>query len=227
MRPLASSASSPGVHDVARLLVAEEHLRARADPFHRPAELLRRVEQRAVFRIGVEAHAEAAADFLGDHAHLFRRHAEHRRELPAHRPDALRGAVQVVQVLARDRRNPWRRAAPSDCRPRASDRRAASRPCAAFANAASVAASSPPSKSSTRLPGAPACSCGAPWASASAAVVTAGRSFVLDDDRFGGVLRLRRGLGDDQRDRFADMAHALHARATGAGPDAARSRRSI
>ena len=90
-----------GMHDVARLLVAEEHFRARAAPLHRPAQGLRGVEQRAVFRVGVETHAEAPADLLGHHPHLLRRHAEHRRELPAHRPDALRGAVDEVQVLRR------------------------------------------------------------------------------------------------------------------------------
>ena len=60
-----------GVHDVARLLVAEEYLRTRPDPFHRAPELLRRVEERAVFGICVEAHAEAAADFLRDDPRTF------------------------------------------------------------------------------------------------------------------------------------------------------------
>ena len=101
MRPSRVQRHLARVHDVARLLVAEEHFRARADPLHRAAELLRREQQRAVFRIGVEAHAEAAADLLGHHAHLLRRHAEHRRQLPAHRPDALRGGVQEVHVLRR------------------------------------------------------------------------------------------------------------------------------
>jgi hypothetical protein len=52
--------------NIARLLVAEEYFGACAYPFHRAPELLRRVEERAVFRIGIEAHAEAAAGFLGD-----------------------------------------------------------------------------------------------------------------------------------------------------------------
>src|SRR3989454_968556 len=65
------------VHDVARLLVAGEYLGARADPLHRPAEPLRSEQQRAIFRVDVEAHAEAAADFLGDDADLLGRHAEH------------------------------------------------------------------------------------------------------------------------------------------------------
>ena len=33
--------------------------------------------------------------------------------------------------------------------------------------------------------------------------------FVFDRDQFGGVLRDVLGLGDDQRDRLADKAHAL------------------
>ena len=98
--PCASSASVAGWRDVARLLVGEEHFAARADPLHRPAELLRREEQRAVFRIDVEAHAEAAADFLRDDAHLLRRHAEHRGELLAHDARALRAWRQEM-VLGR------------------------------------------------------------------------------------------------------------------------------
>jgi hypothetical protein len=54
--------------------------------------------QRAVFRVGVEAHAEAAAHFLGDDAHLLRRHPQHRANLQAHRSRALRGGVQRVLV---------------------------------------------------------------------------------------------------------------------------------
>ena len=34
-----------------------------------------------------------------------------------------------------------------------------------------------------------------------------GQRLVVDLDRFGGVLRLRQGLGDDERDRLAEMAH--------------------
>ena len=86
---------------VARLLVGEEHLRAGAGPLHRAAERFRREERRAVFRVEVEAHAEAAADFLGDHADLFRRHAEHGRELVAHDRRALRARIEVVHPLFR------------------------------------------------------------------------------------------------------------------------------
>jgi hypothetical protein len=86
------------VRDVARLLVGQEDLRARADPFHRAAELLGGDQHGTVLGIGVEAHAEAAAHLLGDDADLLRRGAEHCRDLPAHRRDALRARIEPVLV---------------------------------------------------------------------------------------------------------------------------------
>jgi hypothetical protein len=42
-----------------------------------------------------------SADFLGDHADLFRRHAEHGRELVAHDRRALRARIEVIHPLFR------------------------------------------------------------------------------------------------------------------------------
>jgi hypothetical protein len=53
-------------------------------------------------------------------------------------------------------------------------------------------------------------SCAAPGASASFASVTTGRQrLVVDLDRFGGIARLAQGLGDDKRDRLADITDLL------------------
>ena len=80
---------------------------------------------------------------------------------------------------------------------------------AALAKAASVALASPMSlsQSKTMLPGMWSKSCGAPGAIASLASVTAGSGVVVDLDRFGGIARGGQRLGDDQRDRLADVPH--------------------
>ena len=39
---------------------------------------------------------------------------------------------------------------------------------------------------------------------------TAGSDGVVDVHQVGGVARLRRGLGDDHRQRFADVADTVH-----------------
>ena len=57
------------------------------------------------------------------------------------------------------------------------------------------------------LPGTSSAICGAPGARASAAWSTAGSGVQSIDDALGGIERLRPRLGDDQRDRLADMAH--------------------
>ena len=81
--------------------------------------------------------------------------------------------------------------------------------CAAAANAASAAAASPQCQSMQRLPGTSSVSSGAPAASAASAVVTAGSGVIIHDDELGRIQRLGARLGDDQRDRFADMPHLV------------------
>ena len=98
MRPLRVERELAVRAHVARLLVGEEHFRARAGPLDRPAELLRREQRGAILGVEVEAHAEAAADLLGDDADLLRRHAEHRGELVAHDRHALRAGVEMVLI---------------------------------------------------------------------------------------------------------------------------------
>ena len=58
-------------------MVAEEAFGALVGPFHRPAELLRSQQQRAILRIDLRLHPEGAADVTGQHVDLVRRHLEH------------------------------------------------------------------------------------------------------------------------------------------------------
>ena len=60
-----------------------------------------------------------------------------------------------------------------------------------------------------RCPAPRAKSCGASAASAARTSATAVELLIVDRDQFGGVLRLREAFGDHQRDRLADMHHAL------------------
>ena len=176
MRPLRVERQLAAASDVARLLVGEEHFRARAAPLHRPAELLRREQQRAVLGIEVEAHAEAAADLLAPRCDLLRRHAEHRDSWPRMPSTPCVQACRVYWPRSGVEARRCRRAAPSGCRPRAScARRASPRVPRARTRRRSRPRRRLP-KSNNRLPGTSSCSCGAPAASASAVATTAGRS---------------------------------------------------
>ncbi len=193
------------VMNIASLLVAEEHLRTRPDPFHRAPELLRRVKERAVFWIRVEAHAETAADFLGDDPHFLGRHAEDRRELPAHGAHALRGGVQEVQVPGRivgphGRARLHRiadharvvRGELHDLR-RARERGVGRGLVAADEIEHQIAGRARMELRSARGHGLRGRG-------------HRGQFLVLDDQGFGGVLRLRRGFRHDQGDRLAHVA---------------------
>ena len=81
--------------------------------------------------------------------------------------------------------------------------------CAAAANAASAAAASPQCQSMQTLPGTSSAICGAPGARASAARGDRRQRRPVDRDVLGGIERLGARLGDDQRDRLADVAHLV------------------
>ena len=66
-----------------------------------------------------------------------------------------------------------------------------------------------PGQSMARLPGASACTCGAPGFIRVARIDHRRRFFVVDRDQFGGVLRLAKGFRHHHGDRLADIADAL------------------
>ena len=83
---------------VAAVMVGHEALEAVGGPLHRPAELLRGMQDRHVFGIDRRLHAERAADIAGQHVHLVGRHAEDVDELALHAERAL--AADVHRVAA-------------------------------------------------------------------------------------------------------------------------------
>ena len=194
------------VHDVARLLVADKNFRAAADPFDRPAKLLRRQEQRAILGIGVEAHAKPAADLLGHDTHLVRCHAKDRRQLPTHRADALRGGMQVIHFLCRipgaHRSARFHRIADH---PRVIagvlDHMRGTRK--GRVGRGFVPAGVVEDQIARHRVVQLRCACGQRVACAH----DGHEILELDRHRFGSVLRLRRGLRNNQREGFAHMPH--------------------
>ena len=65
-------------HQIAALKIAEKRLRAGRGVFDRPAEAARRPQHQAELDIGSIAHAEIAADIVGQHPHPLGGDAEHR-----------------------------------------------------------------------------------------------------------------------------------------------------
>ena len=55
---------------VAAVIVGDEAARALVGPFHRAAELARRMQHADIFGKDRRLHAERAADIAGEHAHL-------------------------------------------------------------------------------------------------------------------------------------------------------------
>jgi hypothetical protein len=196
------------VHDVARLFVGDEHLGARADPLHRAPELFRREQQRAVFRVDVEAHPEAASDLLGDDADLLRRHAQHGGHLAADRGHALGAGVEVVDVacrvvdagggarLHRVADHPRVRRIERDDARGALERRLGRRFVAADEVEQQVAGNV---LVQLRRAG----------GERRAGVDHCGQLAVFDRHRLGRVLRRRGAFGHHQRHRVADIAHAF------------------
>ena len=94
--------------EIARLVVAQERLVALDDPFHRPAELLRRPGHQRELGVDHAAGAEIAADVLHQHADFFRRHVEHGGEivLQPHRAAVagIDGVAAGLRIECRERR---------------------------------------------------------------------------------------------------------------------------
>jgi hypothetical protein len=79
---------------VTALGVADERLRPLGSPFHRMAELARRVAGQHVLGIEEQLHAEAAADIGGDDAKPVRFDPEYAVDQPLHEPAALGVGVE-------------------------------------------------------------------------------------------------------------------------------------
>ena len=87
---------------VARLPVAEEGFRARADPLHRPpGELCRQQHQRHLV-VDRGLHAKGAADVAADHAHPVFGHLQHGLgEVLAERERALQRRIDGIALVGR------------------------------------------------------------------------------------------------------------------------------
>ena len=194
---------------VARLRVADEGLRTRRLPVHRPADFARRHQQRDVFRIAGRLHAEGAADVLRDHPQFFVRHAHDGGRLAAHAVGALRAGTQRVAVVSPRRIARWRRASPARPPPCAGGRRARARHaarslmiCATSRSLSSLGTG--PGQSTQRLPGASAYNCVAAFIAASRSIDRR-QLLVFDLHQIGGVLRGGVALRHHHRDGIADM----------------------
>ena len=193
---------------VARMLVGENRLAPLARPLHRPAELLRRPQDEAVLHVGPALRAEAAADVAGDDADRGLGDAEDvDREHVAHPVRVLEVGIERVAILARvviaerpARFDELRVHAGDDVAPPYDMRRAREggigrRPVAHLEHVGDVVGAFVPDGRAAGV-------------GCRGRRGDRGQRIVVDRDQFGGVLRLRGGLGDDQRDRVADVAHA-------------------
>ncbi len=194
-------------HVRAAVRVGEERFAARGDPAHRLRQLARGVTHRDVLRIRPDLHAETAADVAHDDAHVVRRHLQDRarqRHLEAlarltghvHRVLA-RGAVVVAQDRARLHR--------VGCQPvvhqielhhvrGAGDRLVHRRGITHGKHAGNVAGCRGPQRRCARL-------------DRGGRIDHRRQRFVAHLDALGRVHRLSMRARDDDRDRFADVAH--------------------
>ena len=189
---------------VARHVRGEEFFAALGAPFHRAAELARRVADQRVLRREPGLHAEAAADVAVHQPELGRLGAEHRGEQIACRGRRLilriqRGAAGLVHADRAARLhghgiqplvvqlNPANVGCAME---RFVDRR-----CITVASfGGNVCARRLPQQRRARL-------------DRLARIDHARQIFIVDDEAVGGVLRLLARLGDDRRHRLADVEH--------------------
>ena len=199
--------SQLGVADViARVLVGEHRLAAVAHPAHRPAQVFRGEQHEPVLRILPALCPEPAADIAGDDADAALRHLEDaRRERLPHAVRVLHVGIQRVAVLAGvpDAQGAARlhemRVDPADHVAALDDMRRLGKggvgrsPVAGLEQVRDVVGAFVPDRNF-------------PFGSLRR-IGHRGQNFVIDIDQLGGVARLRGGLGDDERDRLADIAH--------------------
>ena len=207
--PSLSSASSASVTLSRACASREERFGARRNPFHRPAGELGGEQHQRHFVEDRRLHAERAAGVAGDDADLALRHFHHLGEVGARRVRALdRGVERVaavggVVVADRAARLHRRRGDAVDDEFLLDDmvglgEGGVGRGLVADQfDEADIVGRVIPHLRARR---------------ASAAVFGRGdrrQRLVLDLDQFGGIERLRHGLGDDEGDAIADPAHAV------------------
>ena len=194
---------------VAALCGGEKILAALGDPAHRPAEAARRVQHQDPFGIKKILGPEPAADIGGAYRDALGRHVEHgARQLVADRVDALAGQQQVERVRGRviradrgarldrdddeavvDERDLDDISRRGECR---LDRRLVATLEAIGQIAGGLVPHQRRAGGERRL-----------------RIDHGGQRAVRDRDSLGGVARLFDRLGDDERDRVADMPDAV------------------
>jgi len=204
-------------HPVAAVRVGQEALDAGRAPLDGPAHPARREEQRRVLRVGLHLHAEAAAHVGRDHAELLGRDLEHAlREEPPHDRDALGGGGEGVALgglvpLA-------------DGRARLERRRR--QPCVVQAHPRHVRGSADRRIHGGGVPVGPVeghvvrrLGPDRVRAGSQRAVHVRGRGQRVEVDAHerGGVDGLGDRLGDDDGDRLAHVAHAVHRKGRNGG----------
>ena len=90
-----------GGDEIAAGIIGEEGFRAVVGPFHRPADALRRPQDRGLLGIEIVAQPKAAADVGADEADLLQRQPEAFRQHHARRVDALVAGNQRVGIRRR------------------------------------------------------------------------------------------------------------------------------
>ena len=191
-------------------MIGHERAGALVGPFDRTAEQFRGVQDADIFRIDGRLHAERAADIAGQHADLVGRRAEDVFQHVLHAEHALAARMQrplsVGLVEFADRRARLHRRDDEtlvDQRKRDDMRGVLHRlgdlgAVAMLEVERDVAGDFVIELRRARLGGVARRDHG-------------GQGLDVERDRFGGVLRLRDGFGDDAGDRIADEAHLVGA----------------
>ena len=206
---------------VAAVMVRHEALEAVGGPLHRPAELLRGMQDRHVFGIDRGLHAERAADIADQHMHLVGRDAEDIDEAGLHAERALAADVHRVaaaRLVERGDRGARLHRADDDAavdqielgdvrglRERLRDLRGIAVEIVERDVAGHVVIE-------LRRAG----------LGGFARLGDGGQGLDIDLDGFGGILRLRQRLGDHDRDRIADEAHLVGRAARAASASSSR-----
>ena len=189
---------------IAAVAVGDKTAGALVGPLHRAAQRARGVQHTNVFGKHRGLHAERAADLAGEHAHVLRRHAERLGDVGAHAEHALRADIKrkALAVIGGER---GARLHGGDDEPAVDELQLGDMGGLGegrfdrFGVAIVIIERHIARHVVVELRCA-GLGCGFRRGD--------GRQrFDIDNDRFGGVLGRVHGLGDDEGDRIADIAH--------------------